>query len=434
MIKCQIVVLCFGLFWISSAFSTEGVSGDADSPPLSQIVNVASDQRVLKSLQKSKESEIAAAKWMHIVSPDEENVLGLKELFNFAKSVSGYSPVEINKIQNLNQTLLTQDNELRQAKDLLLVSGGHGAISALYKLKYDDAYIREKVVDPLVKAGVSFKVIVIDACESAGHLSNFRPLLAKDGYFIGNILASTDAFYTIHILNQLVKNHDFAISSLKNPFQKKTDHFPFLDLILYSDHFFPEDVTSWLMKSPLAKSQEKKSLLYINLISNLKRYLKMIKETEESKPVWVDEARNLVRIAEKLSESQPEYLSKELMQKIWKKLDEKVIESGFQSYGDVETFIEKNLTDSVLDPYLQTLIVDLQKTLHFSQQLIWSENDQKAWYDSQISTLGPCIEVMGRSVDQHLSRMVLKSGLSASVFQGKDDFYGEIADVFLSLG
>lgn len=433
MIKCQIVVLCFGLFWVSSAYSTEGVSGDADSPLLSQVVKIASDQRILKSPQKSKESEIAQAKWMHIVSPDEENVLGLRELFNSAKSVSGYSPVEINKIHSLNQTLLTQDNEFRNTKDLLLVSGGHGAISALYKLKYDDAYIREKVVDPLVKAGVTFKVIVIDACESAGHLSTFRPLLAKDGYFIGNILASTDAFYTIHILNQLVKNHDFAISSLNNPFQKKTDHFPFLDLIIYNDHFFPEEVTSWIMKSPLAKNKEKKSLLYINLISNLKRSLKMIKEAEESKPVWVDEARHLVSIAEKLFESEPDCLSKELMQKIWKKLDEKVIESGFQSYIDVETFIEKNLTDSVLDPYLQTLIVDLQKTLHFSQQLIWSEYDQKAWYDSQISTLGPYIEVMGRSVDQHLSRMILKSGLPISGFQGKGNFYGEIAEMFLSL-
>ena len=144
---------------------------------------------------------------------------------------------------------------------------------------------------------------------------------------------------------------------------------------------------------------------------------------EKSRTQIKKEAHDITDFGKKLTE-----LSEERIKKM--PLDEKIIESGFQSYIDVEIFIEKNLTDSVLDPYLQTLIVDLQKTLHFSQQLIWSEYDKKAWYDSQISTLGPYIEVMGRSVDQHLSRMVLKSGLPASVFQGKGDFYGEIADVF----
>lgn len=86
--------------------------------------------------------------------------------------------------------------------DLLVLTQGHGDVGSLFDIGAGDW--KSAFVDPLVKAGVKARIIVLDACLTASLCTTFAPLLTDDGHMIVNlytlnsVVVDSDLWTTIH--------------------------------------------------------------------------------------------------------------------------------------------------------------------------------------------------------------------------------------------
>lgn len=85
--------------------------------------------------------------------------------------------------------------------DLLVVNQGHGDIENFAHWPADD--LSTYVVQPMVAAGISANVLVLDFCLSASLIGVFRPLLSRNGTIIATLYSTTGVVVTTDVWRQI---------------------------------------------------------------------------------------------------------------------------------------------------------------------------------------------------------------------------------------
>lgn len=130
---------------------------------------------------------------------------------------------ESSNVQNFLLDLTGDSMQLvDKNKDFLIVAGSHGDYKNLFEisawdgssllrssglprnLSYGKSFFQTNFVNPLKKAGITFKYILVEACVTGYVMNFFKELLAPDGFLLGSI-PSTGSDASRNILNNYNK-------------------------------------------------------------------------------------------------------------------------------------------------------------------------------------------------------------------------------------
>ena len=110
-----------------------------------------------------------------------------------------------------------EEGSAQESRNLLLISGGHGDFDALFATQNTHQVLAKKIIAPLKNKGITFKLIVIDACVTGVFAPLFSELLAPNGLLIAS-LSSVSGAFAHFILTQIAAERPITPEQIQSRF------------------------------------------------------------------------------------------------------------------------------------------------------------------------------------------------------------------------